>query len=154
MEKQFVRKRNRIKNFDYSSPGAYFVTICTANREKCLWDKCNGDLWPPLSELGMIVQREIQKLDTVYSSIHIDKFTIMPDHIHMIILIETSIDESVQDPPSLSRVIQQFKGIITKQIGRSLWQKSFYDHGIRSQQDYEEIWQYIHNNPFKYLIKK
>lgn len=49
--------------------------------------------------------------------------------------------------------MQQFKGSITKQIGRPLWQKSFYEHGIRNQQDYDEIWEYIEHNPLKYLLK-
>ena len=50
--------------------------------------------------------------------------------------------------------MKQFKGSITKQIGKPIWQKSFYDHGIRNQQDYDEIWQYIENNPLKYTLKK
>ena len=100
-----IRKTIRIEDYDYSSPGAYFITICTANREKIFWSDRRGELCSPAST------------------------------------------------PTISRVIKQFKGSITKQVGRPIWQKSFYDHGIRNQQDYHEIWQYIENNPLKYLLK-
>ena len=85
------RKQIRIEDYDHSTPGAYFITVCTANRAKIFW--------------------------------------------------------------SDRRVIKQFKGSITKQIGRPIWQKSFYDHGIRNHRDYDEIWEYIENNPSKYLLK-
>jgi len=164
------RKDIRIPNFDYSTPGAYFITVCTANREKIFWSDCRGDLWSPanndqtgnqrsplrveLSDVGMIVEKEIKKINTVYDAIYVDKYCIMPDHIHMILSIRTDTDGRPQVAPTISRVVQQFKGSITKQMGRPIWQKSFYDHGIRNQRDYDEIWEYIENNPLKYLLKK
>ena len=72
----------------------------------------------------------------------------------MILTIDTAADGRTQFAPTVSRVMKQFKGSITKQIGRSVWQKSFYEHGIRNQQDYDEIWEYIHNNPRKYAMQK
>jgi len=78
----------------------------------------------------------------------------MPDHIHFIISIHTDENGRTQFAPTISRVMKQFKRSITKQIGRSIWQKSFHDHGIRNQQDYDEIWEYIENNPLKYTLKK
>lgn len=159
------RKPIRIENYDYSTPGAYFITVCTANREKLFWSDRRGELCSPanvpLSDVGMIVNNEIRKLDSVYNAITVDKYCIMPDHIHFIISIHT--DENGQarrgelcspvSAPTISRVIKQFKGSITKQVGRPIWQKSFYDHGIRNQLDYNEIWEYIENNPLKYLLK-
>jgi len=157
MNEQPKRKSNRIKNYDYSYSGAYFITVCTANREKIFWTDCRGELCSPanvpLSYIGIIVDKEIQKLNTVYDAVRVDKYCIMPDHIHMILLIYTDADGRTQFAPTISRVIKQFKGSITKQIGRPIWQKSFYDHGIRNQQDYDEIWQYIENNPLKYSLK-
>ena len=151
------RKQIRIDNYDYSTPGAYFITVCTANREKCFWSECRGELCSPanvpLSDIGIIVNSEIQKLGSVYDAVQVDKYCIMPDHIHLIISIDTDESGRTQFAPTISRVIKQFKGSITKQIGKSIWQKSFYDHGIRNQQDYNEIWQYIENNPLKYLLK-
>ena len=107
-----------------------------------------------LSDVGMIVKNEIQKMNAVYDAVTIDKYCIMPDHIHFIISINTNENGRTQFAPTISRVMKQFKGSITKQIGRPIWQKSFYDHGIRNQQDYDEIWEYIENNPLKYALKK
>ena len=149
------RKQIRIEDYDYSAPGAYFVTICTANREKILWKDGRGELCSPakivLSNAGMIVCKEIEKLNTIYNAVSVDTFCIMPDHIHLLLVIHTDEDGRTQFAPTISRVVKQFKGAITKQIGRSIWQKSFYEHGIRNQQDYDEIWEYIENNPLKYM---
>jgi len=107
----------------------------------------------PLSDIGRIVDNEIQKIGSIYDSIKVDKYCIMPDHIHFIISINADENGRTQFTPTISRVMKQFKGSITKQVGKPIWQKSFYDHGIRNQQDYDEIWQYIENNPLKYLLK-
>ena len=151
------RKAIRIEDYDYSTPGAYFITVCTANREKIFWSNRRGELCSPanipLSDIGIIVDKEIQKLNSVYDAVSVDKYCIMPDHIHMILTIEATEDGRTQFAPTISRIIKQFKGSITKQIGSLIWKRSFYDHGIRNQQDYDEIWEYIENNPLKYLLK-
>ena len=153
-----TRKPIRIENYDYSTPGAYFITVCTANREKIFWSDRRGELCTPanvpLSDIGMIVDTEIKKLNSVDDAVRVDKYCIMPDHIHMILAIETAEGGRTQFAPTISRVMKQFKGAITKQVGRPIWQKSFYDHAIRNQQDYDEIWQYIESNPLKYALKK
>lgn len=149
------RKSIRIESFDYSSVGAYFVTVCTAKREQILWHERRGELCSPadipLSDTGKIVEREIMKLNSVYPAVRVDKFTIMPDHIHLIISINANENGRPQDAPTISRIMKQFKGAVTKLAGRTIWQKSFYDHCIRNRQDYNEIWEYIENNPLKYL---
>lgn len=149
------RKQLRIKDFDYSDAGAYFVTICTSDRRKVFWSDCRGELCSPenlpLSETGLIVNKEISKLEFVYNNVNVDKYCIMPDHIHLILRIESEENGRTQFAPTLSRIIKQFKGAITKQIGKSVWQRSFYDHKIRNHEDYLEIWEYIENNPCKYL---
>ena len=70
MDQYPKRKPIRIENFDYSAPGAYFITICTANREKIFWSDCRGELRSPanvpLSDIGIIVDNEIKKLNSVY----------------------------------------------------------------------------------------
>ena len=79
------RKQIRIENYDYSTPGAYFVTVCTANREKQFWSDCRGELCSPakvpLSDIGMIVNKEIERLNSIYDAVTVDKYCIMPDHI-------------------------------------------------------------------------
>ena len=160
------RKPIRIENYDYSTPGAYFITVYTANREKIFWSDRRGELCSPanvpLSDIGIIVDNEIKKLNSVYDAVRVDKYCIMPDHIHFILSIDTDENErtcrgELRSPacaPTISRVIKQFKGSITKQVGRPIWQKSFYDLGIRNQQDSDEIWQYIENNPLKYALNR
>jgi REP element-mobilizing transposase RayT len=150
------RKQIRIKNYDYSKNGAYFITICTANKEKILWSNRRGELCSPaniqLSNLGKIVDSEIEKLNFVYDAVNVDKYCIMPNHIHFIISIKADKNGRTQFAPTISRVVKQFKGSITKQIGKPIWQKSFYEHTIRNQTDYNEIWEYIENNPLKWIL--
>ena len=164
------RKPIRLEDYDYSTPGAYFITVCTANREKIFWSDRRGELRSPddvvdtsdhrsplsveLSGIGKIVDTEIQKMNIVYHAVRVDKYCIMPDHIHFIISINTDESGRTQFAPTISRVIKQFKGSVTKQFGRPVWQKSFHDHCIRNQRDYDEIWEYIENNPLKYALKK
>ena len=97
------RKQNRIENYDYATCGAYFVTICTANREKMFWSSCRGELCSPedveLSAMGMIVNQEIRRLDGIYMAVRVDKYCIMPDHIHMILSIEADADGRTQVSP-------------------------------------------------------
>ena len=152
------RKQNRIKNYDYATPGAYFITICTANREKLFWDCVGADIIRPqnvtLSRMGKIAEAAILQIPTHYKGISVDKHCIMPDHIHLILRIESGADGRMISAPTVSTVIGSMKRWVSRQVGRPIWQKSFYDHGIRNQQDYDEIWEYIENNPMKYLIQK
>ena len=158
MDQYPARKSIRIEDYDYSTPGAYFITVCTANRENIFWSDCRGELCSPaevpLSHIGIIVDNEMKKLNGIYDAVRVDKYCIMPDHIHIIISINTDENGRTQFAPTISRVIKQFKGSITKQVGSPIWQKSFYDHGIRNQQDYDEIWEYIENNPLKYALNR
>ncbi len=151
------RKPIRVKDFDYSSPGAYFITVCTPNREKIFWDGVGADIIRPenvpLSSLGKIVKQGILQISNHYKNLFFDKYCIIPDHIHLILRIESNIDGRIISAPTVSAVVGSMKRWTSKQIGRPIWQKSFSDHGIQNQQDYNEIWMYIENNPLKYLLK-
>ena len=124
------RKPIRLEDYDYSTPGAYFITICTANREPIFWSTRRGELCSPanisLSDAGILIANEIKKLNTIYHAVRVDKYCIMPDHLHMILTIDTDESGRTQFAPTISRVVKQFKGAITKQLGRPIWQKSFY----------------------------
>lgn len=150
------RKNIRLHDYNYSSNGAYFITICTKNKENLLWKNVGANCVRPLeqlplSKMGIVVENEIHKLNTVYKNIKVDKYQIMPNHIHFIIFIYEDSNGRTQFAPTISRIVKQFKGSITKQIGFSIWQKSFYDRIIRNEKEYQEVWNYIHNNPLKYL---
>lgn len=152
------RKPIRIVNYDYSTPGAYFITVCTANREKIFWDGVGADIIrpqnAPLSTAGKIVEQGIFQMAEHYENVVVDKFCIMPDHIHLILRIELDTDGRILSAPTVSTVVGSMKRWVSKQVGRPIWQKSFYDHGIRNQQDYNEIWEYIENNPLKYALSR
>ena len=151
------RKRIRLEEFDYSTPGAYFITVCTANREKILWNPVGADIIRPqnipLSTIGKIVNQGILQIPAHYENVFVDKYCIMPDHIHLIIRIVSSLDGRIISAPTVSTVVGSMKRWVSRQVGRPIWQKAFYDHGIRNQQDYNEIWEYITYNPMKYLQK-
>lgn len=154
---KFRRKRIRLENYDYSSDGAYFVTVCVIRKDISLWKNVAANcvrqnITHELSDIGKLVDNEIQKIETIYDSITVDKYCIMPDHIHMILFIDTK--RRTQFAPTISRVIKQFKGAITKKLGFSIWQKSFNDEIIRNEKAYLEIWRYIDENPVQYLYEK
>ena len=152
------RKQIRIADYDYSTPGAYFITVCTANREKIFWNGVGADIIRPqdvpLSTAGKIAEQGILQIAEHYENIVVDKFCIMPDHIHLILRMESDIGGRMVSAPTVSTVVGSMKRWVSRQIGRPIWQKSFYDHGIRNQQDYDAIWQYIENNPLEYALKK
>ena len=151
------RKPIRITDYDYSMPGAYFITVCTANREKILWNGVGADIIRPenvlLSPIGKIVEQGILQMSSHYENVVVDKYCIMSDHIHLILRIESDIGGRIISAPTVSTIVGSMKRWVSRQAGRPLWQKSFYDHGIRNQQDYDEIWEYIENNPLKYQLK-
>ena len=161
------RKLNRLKNYDYSSNGLYFVTICTQNRIQCLSEIIivndnivgNAALGVPhviLTEYGKIVNDNIRKINEIYRYVSVIKYVVMPDHIHMILFVSDHEDNVGGTPraafptKSVSQIINALKSISTKQIGFSIWQKSFHDHIIRSEAELREIWQYIDNNPINW----
>ena len=156
------RKRNRLIGFDYSSNGAYYLTICVKERRKLLAAINVGAhcVRPGLSDIGQVVENEIDILSNTYPGIYVDKFVIMPNHIHVVLVISgraewllaSAASESgrTQCAPTVSRIIKQFKGAITKRIGHSIWQRSYYDHIIRNEADYLRAWQYIDENPAKW----
>ena len=96
-----------------------------------------------LSEYGKIVEKYMQRIPGI------GKYVIMPNHIHMIIEILTEDGSMWASTPtqSVSQRVRSFKTLVSKESGVSLWQRSFYDHVIRSEADYLSIWQYIDENP-------
>ena len=152
-EERPVRKHNRLIQYDYSQNGAYFITICTENR-KCILSRGVGatigrPAYARLTHNGVIVENAIHGIDTHYESVRVDKYVIMPNHIHLLLSIGCANGRPMV-APTISRVIQQMKGIATKQIGYNIWQKSFHDHIIRTDSDYEMIWEYIDTNPARW----
>ena len=152
------RKQNRLTEYDYSAPNAYFITICTKNRANLFWTDVGAIIDRPddvpLTNLGMIVRQSIENIPKHYSTVSVNHSVIMPNHIHLLLQIHTDASGRPMAAPTISTVINQTKGAISKKAGFSVWQKGFYDHVIREERDYLDVWNYIDGNPGKWTEDK
>ncbi len=146
-----IRKNIRLRDYDYSQGGVYFITICTKNKTSILWDINVGTTIgrPPLSRNGQIIDNAINSISAIYPSVEIDKYVIMPNHLHMLISLSDNGELALQ-APKIGRIIQHLKGFVSKRIGYSVWQSRYYDHIIRDEKDYLSRWKYIDENPLKW----
>ncbi len=151
MEPKPTRKNNRLQGFDYSLPGRYFITFCTKGRKEILGTipyvedlNCANII---LSDIGKKAEDSILSISSSYPSVFVDKYTIMPDHIHLLLRLE-------DNSPLISTVINQTKRKASASAGQSLWQAGFYDHIIRNESDYRETVQYIENNVKKRVMER
>jgi len=141
-----TRKPTRLENFNYSKEGYYFITICTAQKQKILCDIVGDDAHIVPTNYGNIAEKYIKNTDGI------DKYVIMPNHIHMIIKNENGTMKA--SSPTISQKVKSFKIMVSKTIGKSIFQRSFYDHIIRDEADYIRICEYIENNPSKWTEDK
>ena len=158
------RKPNRLATFDYSTVGAYFITICAKNRKPIFGQVVGGGVLdaPHLapSPYGKIVAAQLETMSHFYPSVQIEKSVVMPNHIHFIVsLTQGPSGASGTPPPTSARSVQAIpsfvstlKRLTNKAAHTDLWQRGYYDHVIRGQQDYDDIWQYIDNNPAKWTL--
>lgn len=142
------RKHPRLKEYDYSNDGGYFVTVCVKNKEKLLGEPVlvNGKI--KLTPIGETAEKHIKAINSAYDGVRVDSYMIMPDHIHMLITISGGMRAC--RPTSLQTVARTFKTMVTREIGFSVWQTSFYEHIVRDEKDYTDIDNYIKANPQKY----
>jgi putative transposase len=159
------RKRNRLSGYDYSQDGYYFVTICVGDRD-CILGKVEDEK-VILSSDGEIIKNVFLQMPEHYSSLFIDDLILMPNHLHAVLVIEsrdrapamskdTKRDARCASPTNsnyglLSKAIQAFKSITRKETG-VVWQRSFYDHIIRTEKALLRIKEYIMNNPLKWAL--
>lgn len=154
------RKPNRIPSYDYSQNGAYFITLCTQDRKQIL-SNIVGDGFPVPTVYGKVAEEFIRIIPTKYPAVSVDKYVIMPDHIHILLRIDVTTDGTGNPSPTLGTIMGWYKYQVTKTInntkhtsGEQLFQRSYYDHVIRNQQDYDEVWEYIESNPRKRAMMK
>ena len=142
------RKHPRLKEYDYSNDGGYFVTVCVKNKEKLLGEPVlvNGKI--KLTPIGETAEKHIKAINSAYDGVRVDSYMIMLDHIHMLITISGGMRAC--RPTSLQTVVRTFKTMVTREIGFSVWQTSFYEHIVRDEKDYTDIDNYIKANPQKY----
>ena len=177
-EKQLPkRKPTRLKNYDYSSAGAYFVTICICDRMKILSEivKTNlsatdsitasavGEgLAPPeitvrLKPCGEIAKEQLQLIENRFPSVTVEDFIIMPDHIHAIIFLHKKAG-GASPSPTLDDVICAYKSLTSRSCKQQhgvekMFQRSFAEHIVRDREDYETRRKYIYENPIRWYYK-
>ncbi len=153
------RKHIRLNNYDYSSAGAYFITICTQNRRCCLSNiveqKNQQDRTVVRTDytlFGRIAEEQLKNLGKRYSGLTVESYIIMPNHIHTVLLLNEGFKDN---QVSISDVICTYKSLTTREIRKystvnKVFQTSFYEHIIRNESDYAEIAKYISENPLRW----
>jgi REP element-mobilizing transposase RayT len=141
------RQSIRLKGYDYYQPGVYFITIVSKDRENLLGEIVNGEVH--LSEWGQIAASTWEDLVNHNPGVGLDAYVVMPNHLHGIVIIK-----ELNPISSLPEIIRQFKTYSARRInqkrrmaGIAVWQRNYYDHIIRNQNDLERVRQYIQNNP-------
>ena len=153
------RKLNRLKGHNYSSDGYYFVTICTHHRREWFGEIRDGKM--VLNKHGEIILRCWNDLPIHYDNLKLDMFVIMPNHVHAIVVIQNPVGNGLKPfptkPHGLSEIIRAFKTFSSRRINENIrnsdcfrWQKSFYDHIIRTEPTLDQIRTYITNNPLQW----
>ena len=154
------RKHPRLEHYDYSTAGAYFITICTQGR-RCLLSRIVGRGLAPAeiqyTAYGRIAQEQLLLLEERYPSLKVDQYVIMPNHIHAILLLAETAGASPR--PTIMDIVCAYKSLTTRQCKKAqpiekLFQSSFYEHVIRGREDYNEIAEYIVNNPNQWELDK
>ena len=149
-----VRKNLRLPSFDYGQPGAYFITVCTDKRRNILSSVVGGDAHiapcTNLTPIGQVVEKYLLSIPGLGA------YVIMPNHVHMILhssasnMLEGPMWASAPTNNQISAAVRSWKILVTKELGYSIWQRSYHDHIIRNEEDYLAILQYIQENPAKW----
>ncbi len=169
------RRSIRLRGYDYTQPGAYFVTVCTYRWKHMLGNVVDGRV--VLNPFGKIVEEMWLKIADVRPHLSMDEYVVMPNHVHGIVMIHTR-PENVgathwvaptnktdqphgPAPDSLGAIIGQFKAVATKGVnrtrdtpGRAIWQRNYYEHIIRNDKALNRIREYIHYNPRRWHLDR
>jgi len=168
------RRSIRLKGYDYSQPGAYFITICTQDRACLFGEVVDGEM--RLNDAGQMVQDVWDELPAFYPSVQTDAFIVMPNHIHGIIILvgadpcvcpdEIGQPQMIAPRLSLPDVVHRFKTMTTKRyidgvkkfgwtpFRRRLWQRNYYEHIIRNDHALQRIREYIWTNPLRWHLDR
>lgn len=163
------RRSIRLKGYDYSRAGAYFVTVCAQNRECLFGDVTDGQM--VLNTAGKIVADEWMKSGEIRDEIELGEWVVMPDHFHGILVINDSVGAIHESPlqmtvtqrrnMALPKLIGRFKMLSAKRInelrntpGGKIWQRNYYEHVIRNDDELNRIREYIANNPARWEMDR
>ena len=159
------RRLLRLENYDYRTPGAYFITLCTHKREYLFGQIINEKMI--LNQLGTVVESVWQDLPVHYSNVELDEFAVMPNHIHGIIVlcrpVGAGLKPALTNPrihglPEIVRALKTFSSrnidLISKRYGQPIWQRGYYEHIIRNDESIDRIREYIVNNPLSWHLDR
>lgn len=163
-----IRKQLRIKDYDYSQEGIYFITICSFQKENIFckidnkiqlvkYNDIDFEEYINLTNIGVIIKDAINNIDKIYQNVNVIKYIIMPNHIHILIeFIDTP--QNSHGRKDLSKIIGGLKRYVSKEFNQDktnkieIWQKSYYEHIIRNEKEFNEILEYIIYNPLKWEL--
>lgn len=150
------RKPNRLKDYDYNQNGGYFITFCTKDRKPLLGSIVvgGGVLDAPHVELtpaGQIVDQYIRDLEQYYPWLTVETYIIMPNHVHLLLLVQDGPPgTSAPTGKAIPQLISTAKRFTNRDCGTQLWQRGYFDHLIRDENDFLLHWDYIQTNPGKW----
>ncbi len=153
------RKHPRLKDYDYSQNGAYYITICVEGHHCLLGMIENQQI--QLSDYGEIAKKYIEGIDSHYQFVRVVNHVVMPNHVHLLIQKDIPPQVVLQGyqgnetmTASIETIIHAFKRFTTREIGRPIWQSSFYEHIIRNLADIQRVSDYIDANPRRWRTDK
>lgn len=161
MNELHKRKQIRLKNYDYSQNGYYFITICTHNRQNLFGEIVGATLCGRPNNPDKMIEKWLLELENKFNGVKICEYVIMPDHIHFVV---SKTGDHTGSP--LRDIVGWFKTMTTNeyianvknniffQFDKKIWQRNYYEHIIRNENDYIQIVEYISNNPLKFELER
>jgi putative transposase len=143
------RKRLRLADFDYSTAGAYVVTVCARER-RCLFGHVETDTMH-LSRLGQMVADSLDGMVTFHEGVHLDARVVMPNHVHAIVVLEPTAQRR---PPPIPAVVGAFKARASRRAGQTLWQRGYHDRIVRSDEELSAYRRYVMENPLRWALDR
>ena len=141
-----VRKNLRLSSIDYKN-GTFFITMCAQNMS-CIFGKVfftDTNAFVDLSETGQSVEETINFIDAHDKNVAIEKFVVMPNHVHILMTVENT---------DVSSVVRRIKTFVQKEKSNRIWQRTYMENKIRNTKDFQAHWTYIENNPMKWTFDK
>lgn len=153
------RKSIRLRNYDYSQAGAYFITVCTQNKECLFGDIIDDEM--QFNDAGRIIQLMWNEIPMHYPQVELDVYVIMPNHFHGIFDIRPSEPGAASSAPTVGRIMRRFKSMsaiaVNRSLGRSLqalWQRNYWERVVRDEKELHGLQEYIVNNPRQWALDK